>query len=52
MGNRKICIWKYDEDGFYQTDCRNTFCFNEGSIIDNQFNFCPWCGRKIVEKNK
>lgn len=40
------CVWT-DED-FYETSCGHTWVFNDGSPEDNNANFCPFCGGKIV----
>lgn len=50
----EICEWKfvedYDGDGHYDTDCGNSFYFAEGNIVDNEFHFCPYCGRRVQGK--
>lgn len=45
----KICLWIWDDDGFYSTECGQTFWFNTGDIKENKFKFCPYCGGKIKE---
>lgn len=51
-GNSKYsynCIWTYQKDeGYYETNCEETFMFTEGVLIDqNHFMYCPYCSRKI-----
>ena len=51
----KRCGWGLeDEDDYqgqdtdYSTSCSRSFMFNEGSVEDNGFKFCPFCGKRIV----
>lgn len=47
------CEWKYKDDGYddyYETACDNLHCFLEGNVKNNQYKYCPYCGRKIIEK--
>lgn len=48
----RICIWTFVEecegDGYYETNCGNSFYFAEGNIVDNDFHYCPYCGGSIV----
>ena len=49
----KVCIWgglNYEEyrEAYECSNCKMCFYFEEGGIIDNQFNYCPHCGSKIV----
>jgi len=52
---KEKCIWEYDDiDDYYNTSCKNTFCFTY-SKREKEFKFCPYCGKKIIEnmiKNK
>lgn len=46
----KYCKWTYiDTDDFYETSCDNGQCFIEGSVKENHYMFCPYCGKKIKE---
>jgi len=50
---KKICEWESeDDDGTFssdwQTGCNNIFEFSEGNPKDNNFKFCPFCGKEIV----
>lgn len=47
----ETCTWEYDDNyEYYNTDCAHTFYFvDESGIGENQFKFCPYCGKKIVE---
>ncbi len=44
-----ICKWKED-DGFYATECEHGFYFNDDGIDENNFIYCPYCGKRIQEK--
>lgn len=46
------CTWTFFEDSMtvhWDTKCGNTFQFMDGSITDNNFVFCPYCGNGITE---
>ncbi len=44
------CIWEFDDHYcFYETDCKHSFQFMDDGIDENNFKYCPYCGRKIVD---
>ena len=45
------CVWTEDEDGNYETDCGQMFCFIEGGPTDNGMKFCCYCGKPLKEVN-
>jgi hypothetical protein len=45
----ETCTWKYDPDGYWQTECGDQFCFSEGGPTENRVKFCHYCGRGMVE---
>jgi len=45
-----ICTWTEDYDGNWHTTCDERHIFIEGTPIENYYCFCPYCGKKIVEK--
>lgn len=49
MGDK--CEWKQDEDqhGLWETDCGNLFDITEGTPHENGMNYCPYCGKHLVE---
>lgn len=54
MTDQGICFWQFIEDcdgsGHYETDCGNAFYFsNDGNLADNEFHYCPFCGRDVLE---
>jgi len=44
-----LCMWIRDDDGNYNTACDNMHCFIDGSVKDNRYSFCPYCGCAIKE---
>jgi hypothetical protein len=45
----ETCTWKFDPDGYWQTECGDQFCFSEGGPAENRVKFCHYCGREMVE---
>lgn len=45
------CEWHFEEvidgEGYYETECGHSFFFADGDITDNEFEYCPYCGRTI-----
>ena len=46
----KKCNWSEDEDGVWETECNEAFCFENGSPHENKANFCPFCGGILIER--
>lgn len=49
------CYWaKIDDEmmDYWQTSCENAFAFEDGTPIDNGFNFCPYCGCLLMLADK
>jgi hypothetical protein len=34
---------------YWDTDCGESFQFNDGTPSNNHFNFCPYCGKPIEQ---
>lgn len=52
---QKECKWKqWSEGDTFDTDCDNCFSLIEGSIEENNFKHCPYCGKliKVVNEEK
>ena len=52
VANQIYCDWKFDKETiapFWDTACGNVYVLNEGGPKDNEYNFCPGCGRHIRE---
>jgi len=47
MREDTICAWKEDKDGVWDTECKESFVFNEGGPPENGFMFCPYCSKKM-----
>ena len=46
MGDQ--CIWKkHSEHGMWDTECGNSFELVEGVPIQDEMNFCPYCGKVL-----
>lgn len=47
--SNEFCEWIRDNDEFdvYDTKCRNRHVFFEGSPEDNEYVYCPYCGKEI-----
>lgn len=42
------CLWKFDDlDGIYESACGKNFFFETGTVEENGFKFCPFCGREL-----
>ena len=44
-----FCEWRLcdEEANVYDTTCRNPHILIEGSPTDNNYEYCPYCGKKI-----
>ena len=43
----KKCKWCFELDSYYETECGESFQFNDGGPLSNNFKHCPYCGLKI-----
>lgn len=44
------CEWHYDGDTTsWDTECKNKFITIEGTPQENQMEFCPYCGKPILQ---
>lgn len=48
--NKAGCHWKVDEDGNYDTDCGEKYCFIDDGPIENGMKFCCYCGAELKAK--
>lgn len=44
----KTCEWKPDDDNNFDTGCKNRFVFIDEGPIENGFEFCPYCGNRLI----
>ena len=44
-----VCEWKLcdEETNVYDTSCRNPHILIEGTPKENNYEYCPYCGKKI-----
>lgn len=49
--NLDYCEWKVEdaEANLYVTKCEQRQLIFEGTATENDYKFCPYCGRPIVE---
>jgi hypothetical protein len=47
---QKICTWKHDDSGAWESGCGNLFEFNDGGPVDNGYAFCPYCGSELAQE--
>ncbi len=46
--NRPACTWKHDDDeGSWDAECGERWSITEGTPEENNFRFCPGCGKTI-----
>lgn len=52
----KSCVWEIDQDDsgeFWKPGCDDSgvkdFYFSDGGPFENNFKFCPYCAKPIVE---
>ena len=46
------CKWKFHDDeygDYWETECGQSWCYNEGDLKDNGVKFCHSCGKEIKE---
>lgn len=41
------CAWTEDEDGDWDTACDNKHCFAIDGPTENEYKYCPYCGKPI-----
>ena len=44
-----FCTWKPDSDGNWETTCGNLHVFFDGTPHQNNYGFCPYCGKRLVQ---
>jgi len=44
------CCWEWDDHhDYYDTTCGTGCCLEEGTIVENDYRWCPFCGGKIID---
>lgn len=42
------CKWTEETDtGVHETQCGHAHYFNDGDVKENEYQFCPFCGKRI-----
>lgn len=50
MSEKETCTWAYSEtEDMWESGCGHLFEFNDGGPEDNDFMFCPYCGKALEE---
>lgn len=49
MVQNKWCIWAENEDGAWETQCKNIFEIVKGTPKENKMIYCMFCGKIICE---
>ena len=49
-----VCEWKKDEpyfgdDRYFATECGEAYYFEEGKLDENNYNYCPNCGKLVKQ---
>ena len=49
-----VCEWRLcdEEANVYDTSCRNPHILIEGTPKENNYEYCPYCGKKIKVVDK
>ena len=46
-----VCEWKYNNSEYYwESSCEHLHIFMSDGPEENEYKFCPYCGKKIKEK--
>ncbi len=48
MNRQGSCRWVWDDDGFWATECGQSFVLNDGNPKENGMNFCYSCGGRLT----
>jgi DNA-directed RNA polymerase subunit RPC12/RpoP len=51
-GQEQTCEWKYQVFDSWHISCRGNVEWGEGNPLEEGMAYCPYCGRKIVVKEK
>lgn len=41
------CTWAEDIDAIWNTDCGQSFVFEEDTPTGNRMNYCCYCGKRL-----
>ena len=46
---KDTCVWQEDCESTWDTSCDTAFVMIDGTPTDNEYKFCPSCGKSIKE---
>jgi hypothetical protein len=50
MNNIVFCSWKFNQlDVIWETECQNILSLVDGRPRDLEMEYCPFCGKGLVE---
>lgn len=57
LAPKQMCTWtycpgQYGSSDYWETECGNAFQLASGTPTENDFHFCPYCGKRLEEKNE
>ena len=48
--NDEVCEWRYNDSEYYfESSCEHLHIFMSDGPKENEYEFCPYCGKKIKE---
>lgn len=50
INTKPFCEWTEDDDGNWETSCKNMHVFFDAGPTQNGYKFCPYCGKDLVAK--
>jgi hypothetical protein len=51
MKSTAVCEWEEEADGeYWETSCNEAHCFITDGPKENNYQYCPYCGKILKEK--
>lgn len=47
--NMTACVWRENQDGYWETGCGNVFVLGDGTPPENKMVYCCYCGAPLQE---
>ena len=48
----QVCEWHLNDLGYYDTACGNAHEFITDGPGENDYRFCPYCGKTLIETHQ
>lgn len=48
--DKENCVWIEEDDGDWRTTCGEFFILIADTPKANSYNFCPSCGKKLIQR--